>query len=151
MNATGCGADLDQSARDDQRVVEPCRLPVSDGEIGDDIEAPARLEGSALVDAGGAKHVRPRPLHEAEIIGVIDDARKIGVLEIDAQREAVLAAFEAALRGLIEIAFNHCARAVAGAIRRGNPFARPGHSPRRHPELVSGSMYQPARGPEAGC
>src|SRR3546814_19264666 len=31
------------------------------------------------------QHVRPRALHIAQIIGVIDDARQIGVLEIDAR------------------------------------------------------------------
>src|SRR3546814_20571166 len=38
--------------------------------------AVARLHRRALVDAGQPQHVRPRALHIAQIIGVIDDARQ---------------------------------------------------------------------------
>jgi hypothetical protein len=50
----------------------------------------------------GAQHVRAGALHEFQIIGIIDDPGGVGVLEIDGQREAVLAADEAAAIGLVE-------------------------------------------------
>jgi hypothetical protein len=40
-----------------------------------------------LVDAEGADPFRPCPFDEFQVVGVIDDAGKIGILVIDADRE----------------------------------------------------------------
>ena len=57
--------------------------------LGDDVDALAALDRGALVDPDRAQHVRARALHIFEIIGIIDDARDVRVLEIDAEREMV--------------------------------------------------------------
>ena len=90
-------------ADDDEVVAEPGGLAIADVRLGDVIGASVRSMGRGLVDADGADHVRPRPLHELQIIGVIDDAGGVGVLEIDGQREMVLGADEAAAIGCVEI------------------------------------------------
>ena len=70
--------------------------------LGDGIGAAVAVERRALVDADGADHVGPRPLHELQIVGVVDDAGRVGVLEIDGQGEMVLGADEAAAIGCVE-------------------------------------------------
>src|SRR3546814_17462236 len=57
----------------------------------DRIGAAAFFPRRALIDPGEAEHVRAGAFHVAQVIGVIDHPRQIGVLEIDAQRKAVLA------------------------------------------------------------
>ena len=96
MNRARCRAHSVEAADDQQRIVEPRRAPVADGEVGDGIGALARLVRGALVDPGGAHHVRPRALQVAQVIGVIDDPGEVGILEIDAQPEAVDPVHEAA-------------------------------------------------------
>ena len=49
-----------------------------------------------LHDAGGAEEFRAPALHEAQIIGVIDDAGEIGVFVIDADRQDMHLAVECA-------------------------------------------------------
>ena len=68
------GADLLDRADDDEIVAEPRRAEVADVDVGDRIGAAAALKLGDLVDPGGADHVRAGPLHELQIIGVIDDA-----------------------------------------------------------------------------
>ena len=67
----------------------------------------ARFHRGALVDPGEAQHVRSRAFHEAQVIGVIDHARQISVLEIDAHRESVLASVEAPFDRLVGTGFRH--------------------------------------------
>ena len=62
----------------------------------DRIGALARLVHRPLIDPGGKQHIRAGALHEPQIIGVIDHAGEIGVLEIDTQDEMMLLAFKAA-------------------------------------------------------
>ena len=91
------------SLRTTQIVVELRRGAIFDHQLGDDIDALAALDRGALVDAGGAQHVRARPLHIFQIVGVIDDARYVRVLEIDAEREMVDAPDEGALIRPVEV------------------------------------------------
>ena len=51
-----------------------------------------------------------------QVIGVIDDAGDVGVLEIDAQREMVRAAHEGALIGMVDVA--HRGRSTGPGARR---------------------------------
>lgn len=53
----------------------------------------------ALVDTGDHQHVAARPFEIAQIVRMIDDARQVGVLEIDADGKAMRAADEAAAGG----------------------------------------------------
>ena len=75
--------------------------------LGDDIDAFARLEHRTLIDADRAEHVRARSFHIFQVVGIIDDARRVRVLEIDAQREAVLVAHERTAVGLVAVASAH--------------------------------------------
>ena len=59
----------------------------------------ACLEQRALVGAEQAQVVGAAALHEAQIAGVIDDAGKIGVLVIDADRLVVPPAADFAVEG----------------------------------------------------
>ena len=87
MNVATCGADSFDRADHHQRIIEMRRAAIFDVHFGDGIGALARFMHHALVDADTGQHVRPRALHEMQIARVIDDARKIGVLEIDAHGE----------------------------------------------------------------
>ena len=98
----GCPNGFDR-ADDDQIVAEASGATIFDVHFGDVIGASIRAQRRALVDADRADHVRPRPLHELQIIGVIDDPVGIRVLEIDAQREMMLAADKAAAIGDVEV------------------------------------------------
>src|SRR6516164_6998015 len=42
-----------------------------------------------MIGADQTQIIRPRPFHEAQVVGVIDDAGEIGVLIIDAHDEDV--------------------------------------------------------------
>ena len=69
---------------DDDQVVAQARGPeVADRDLGHEISAAVAAQHRRLIDADGSDHVRARPLHELQIIGVIDDASGVGVLEID--------------------------------------------------------------------
>ena len=108
---------------DDEVVAEPGGPQVADVGLGHGIDAvPASMRG-ALVDPGGAQHVGAGALHEFEIIGIIDDAGGVGVLEIDGQRETMLAADEAAAIGLVEdaIAGPLASRGLAGQTASDGP------------------------------
>ena len=97
----GC-ADLFDGADDLQIVAEPAGPAIADVDLDHRIGAAVAAELGRLVDPDRADHVRPGPLHELQIIGVIDDAVGVGVLEIDAEREAVLVADKAAAIGRVE-------------------------------------------------
>jgi len=88
-------------------LTEPRRLPVTDRDVGNRIDATAPLHLRPLVDARGSKHVGAGTLHEFEIIGIIYDPGGVGVLIIDRQREAMLAAGEAAAIRTIEGPLSH--------------------------------------------
>src|SRR3546814_9976521 len=96
MNATGSRAIRDEPRGDHQRIIEPRGRAVADRAFADRIGAAAFFPRRALIDPGEAEHVRAGAFHVALVIGVIDHPRQIGVLEIDAQRKAVLAPDEAA-------------------------------------------------------
>src|SRR5262249_3314847 len=55
------------------------------------------LEQPALVGAEQAQEVGAAALHEAQIVGVIDDAGEIGVLVVDAHRHDVAAVADLAV------------------------------------------------------
>ena len=120
MNERRGGADGVDMADDDEIVAEPRRAEVADRDVGDGIDPLAGIERGALVDPDGAQHVRPSALHILQIIGVIDDSGGVGVLEIDAQRKAVLSADEAAAIGCVE---GRCpiATALTSRVRGANP------------------------------
>src|SRR5439155_7670696 len=61
--------------------------------------------------------------HELQIIGIIDDARRIGVLEIHRQREMMLAADEAATVGGVEVG-GHLPSAPTSRIKSPWPIAK---------------------------
>jgi hypothetical protein len=52
-----------------------------------------------MINTGGAQHFRAPALHEAQIIGVINDASGVGVFKIDAQGQAVHTIVDGALGG----------------------------------------------------
>jgi ABC-2 type transport system ATP-binding protein len=96
---------------------------VVDGEAAHGIGAFPSLERHTLVDPGGDQHIRARPFHEPEIIGVVDDAGQIRVLEIDTQDKMMFQPLETAEGG------QGCGKRVhalplAEGIRRGNPGKR---------------------------
>ena len=109
--ATG-GAQFLGAALDQHRVVEPGRGGVADGDIGDGIGAFARFLRRALVDAEQAQHVRAGALEPAQVVGVIDHAGQVGVLEIGAHGEAVHRPVEQAAWRFGHDA--HCPRILAG-------------------------------------
>src|SRR3546814_3531988 len=82
---------------DDQQIgVELRGAAVFYGEIGDRPRAFTGLHRCPLIDARDPQHVRPRAFHIAQVIGVVDDARQVGVLEIDARPEMMLGPDEGA-------------------------------------------------------
>ena len=96
-SARGC-AHILNPALDQHVIIQPSRGGIADRQVGDGIGAfPSFLRG-ALIYAEQAQHVRPGALEPAQIVGVIDNARKIGVLEIGAHHEAVNRAIEQAAR-----------------------------------------------------
>ena len=78
-----CAAHRLDRADDEQVVVELRRTTIFYGEVGDRPCAFAALHRRPLVDPGEAQHVGPGAFHVAQIIGVIDDPRQVGVFEID--------------------------------------------------------------------
>jgi hypothetical protein len=101
MNGDAGGQHAADGADHHQVVVELGRPMIFDPRLGNRIGALAAIHRGALIDAERTQDVRPRPFDELQIIGVIDDARGISILDIDAQRETVLAIPEpAAIRRL---------------------------------------------------
>src|SRR4051812_38744842 len=123
MNIDGGCADLIDRADDLKVVAEAAGPLVLNVDLDDGIGAAGRAKLRRLVDADGADHVRPRPLHELQIIGVIDDAVGVGVLEIDRQREPMLLADEAAAIGRVEVSGHLAAIAPTSRIRSPWPIA----------------------------
>ena len=54
-----------------------------------------------MMNSGQAQEVAAAALEEAKVIGVIDDAGEVGVLVIDAQRQQMLTAVDAARVGCV--------------------------------------------------
>jgi len=77
-----------------------CRTAVFDMHFGHGIGASALFMYAPLVDTDARQHVRACPFHEVQIARVIDYARKIGVLKIDADSEIMPRAVKMALIGL---------------------------------------------------
>src|SRR5690606_3064963 len=73
-------------AFDDYAVIEPGRGEIADRQFGDRIGAAPALVRVALLDADRAQHLGPRPLEPFQVVAVIDHAREVGILEVDAQR-----------------------------------------------------------------
>src|SRR4051812_4567082 len=95
-NRHGGTADRADPTVDHQRVVEPRRTLELD-RAAMDRELDAVLgEQVTVADAGQAHHLGARALGEFEIRGVIDDAAGIRVLVVDADREQMALAVEAA-------------------------------------------------------
>ena len=90
------GAQFGGAALDDQRIVEFRRAEEADMRFGDGVGTLASLVRGALVDAELAEDFAPCPFAEFEVIGVINDARQIGVLIVNADREQVARPVETA-------------------------------------------------------
>src|SRR5690348_12612027 len=91
-----------------------------DVDLDDRISAPARSQLRCLIHAYRPNEVGPGLLHEVQVVGVIDDAVRIRVLEIDAEREMVLAAKETAAVGGVE--FPGHLRAISPTSRMRSPW-----------------------------
>ena len=91
LNHDRGGVQLGHSAEDDEIVAEPRRLAVADVDLGDDIGAAALAVQADMIGSGGAQHVGTGALEEADVIGMVDDGARVGVLEIDRQRIMMLA------------------------------------------------------------
>src|SRR3546814_14803292 len=68
-------------ADDQQIVVELRGAAVFYGEIGDRPRTFTGLHRCPLIDARDPQHVRPRASPIAQVIGVVDAARQVGVLQ----------------------------------------------------------------------
>ena len=90
MNGDARRSHFAQARHHHKLVIEPGGSEITDGQIGQDIHTFARVERGTLIDPGDRQHVGAGTLHEAQIVGVIDNARQVSVLEEDAHRKAVL-------------------------------------------------------------
>ena len=70
-----------------QRLVVKRGFGVVGGAAADGQYHPEFLKDLGLSEAHFAQEFGPRPLGEAQVVGVIDDARRIRILVIDADRE----------------------------------------------------------------
>src|SRR5207342_3486356 len=99
MNGDAGRPDLLDGRYNEQVVAKLRRPKIADVDLGYGIDPFAGLLRRLLVDTDRPEHVGPGSLHELQIIGIIDDTGRVGVLEIDRQREAVLLADEPAAIG----------------------------------------------------
>lgn len=58
--------------------------------VTDGIGAHASFMRRALIHTGQAEHIGSAPLHPAQVVGMIDNARQISVFEVDAHPQPVL-------------------------------------------------------------
>ena len=107
MNIHRRCADLFDGADDLKIIAEPGRAAVVDVNMRRQNRRCRRRAASRLFDPDCADHVGTGTLHELQIIGVIDDASGVGVLEIDAECETMLLADEAAAVGSVEFGGGH--------------------------------------------
>src|SRR5678815_5018866 len=119
MNRHGRGADRVDGADHNEVLAQIGRRSIFYRDVSDRIGTAARIQLRLLVDPGGADHVGAGALHELQIICVIDDARRVRVLEIDGQGESMLGADEAAAVGLVEFAA-HATGCSEGKLPRSN-------------------------------
>src|SRR5690348_288432 len=107
MNMDRRCADLFDAADDLKLRAEPRGPAVADVDVGHEISRSVPAKHRTLVDSYGAEHVRAGALNELQIICIVDDARRVRVLEIDGKREAVLRADEAAAVRQVEVRTRH--------------------------------------------
>jgi hypothetical protein len=107
MNVDGGGPNRFDRAEDEQIVAEPGRFTIFDCHFSDVIGASIGSKGLTLVHSYGSNHVGPRPLHELEIVGVVNDPGGVRVLEIDRQGEPVFGPDEATAIRNVEISTCH--------------------------------------------
>ena len=107
MNMHRRRANAYQPRHKHQRVVEFRRATKFDRHVGHRIGTLPGFHHSALVDPDQSHHVGPGALHVAQVIGVIDHAHLIGLLEKDAHRESVLASVEASFDRLVDTDCRH--------------------------------------------
>jgi phosphomannomutase len=107
MNMNRRCADLFDAADDPKVFAEPRRPPVADVDVSHEISAAVAPQHVRLVNADRPDHVRAGALHELQVIGVIDHASRVRVLEIDGQRETMLATDESAAVGRVEFGWRH--------------------------------------------
>ena len=74
----------------------------------------ARARSSVWLTPASAQEVGPAALAIAQVVGVVDDARGVGVLVVDPHRQPVLAAVEAAGVGFVAIHPASVAEPTAG-------------------------------------
>src|SRR5438270_3152187 len=85
----GCRADCDDPGVGAQRIIEPRRGAVIRRTASHGKDDAGLFGDAAMGEAELAHHFGAAALGEFEVIGVIDDARRIGVLIIDLQRHRV--------------------------------------------------------------
>jgi hypothetical protein len=88
---------LGASAFDQHIIVQFGRTDIADLQVGNCIGALARFNRGALVDLQHPQHVGTGAFEPAQVIGVIDYARKIGVFVIHPHRKVVERPVEAAV------------------------------------------------------
>ena len=81
------GAEFQRRGGDRHSVVEPRRGEIANVEPGHGVEPRAVVDRAALLDPEHAQQVRAGTFEPAQVVGVIDHAGAVGVLEIDAHRQ----------------------------------------------------------------
>src|SRR3546814_2732864 len=76
MNAAACRTNFHDFTDHQQVIVQSGGSFVADGKIRNSVKALAAFQIVILVDPDQPEHVGSRPLHIAQIIGVIDQDRK---------------------------------------------------------------------------
>ena len=72
--------DRDNAGMNVEHIIEPRRQAIVEGTAPDNKQNTMRLADGAMVDAGGAQHLGARALDEFQIVGVVNDSCRIGIL-----------------------------------------------------------------------
>ncbi len=97
VNAAGVHSDeLNNQVNPVKYNIQPRRGDITDGQVSDGKRAFARLVHRTLVDPQQPHEIGSGALEPAQVVGVIDHARQVGILEIGAHREMVHRAIDQA-------------------------------------------------------
>ena len=70
----------DNAGMNIEHIIEPRRLAIIESAAPDNKQNTVRLAYAAMVDTGGAQHLGARALNEFQIVGVVNDSCRIGIL-----------------------------------------------------------------------